>query len=191
MSDETRIARVYAEALFEAAFETDKVALVKSDLAEFAAAIETSTKLRTFFFDEGISGTEKSELLGRLGEGGDQLVTNFLRLLADKDREWVLLDAVRIFMEIVERESGVAKVELTVARPIPDSLRDEISASLERSLGQPVDLTVTVDEEVIGGARLRVGDMIADASVRHRLDQLRARLIKPTANLEVSVEAAP
>jgi F-type H+-transporting ATPase subunit delta len=191
VSDETRIARVYAEALFEAASEADRVDTVKRDLAEFAATIETSSQLRTFFFDEDISGTEKSALLGRLGEGGEPLVTNFLRLLADKDREWALPDAVRLFMQIVERESGVAKVELTVARPIPDTLRDEIRASLERSLGRPVDLTVTVDEEVIGGARLRVGDMIADASVRHRLDQLRARLIKPTANLEVSVEAAP
>jgi F-type H+-transporting ATPase subunit delta len=191
VSDETRIARVYAEALYEAAAEGGKVDAVKRDLGEFAKAIDDSTQLRTFFFDEDISGTEKSALLGRLGEGGEPLVTNFLRLLADKDREWALLDAVRIFMQIVERESGVAKVELTVAIPIPDTLRDEIRTSLEQSLGRPVDLKVTVDEDVLGGARLRVGDMIADASVRHRLDQLRALLIKPTANLEVSVEAAP
>ena len=57
--------------------------------------------------------------------------------------------------------------------------------NLEASLAKTVDMTVTVDEEILGGVKLRIGDRIADASIRHSLDELRTRLVKPTATLEV------
>jgi F-type H+-transporting ATPase subunit delta len=191
VSDETKIARVYAEALLEAAVETGAVDEAKRDLTEFRDALERSTELHTFFFDEDISGTEKSSLLGRLTEGSEPLVTNFLRLLADKDREFVLFEAVEIFLQLVEKQAGVVKVELTTAVTLPRELSDEIHSVLESSLKKTVDLKLTVDDSIVGGVRLRVGDRVADASIRHRLDQLRTLLAKPMANLEVSVEAAP
>lgn len=191
MSDETKIARVYAEALFEAASETGKLEAVRRDLSEFARALEGSAELRTFFFDEDISGEHKAKLLDSLTAGGEPLVRNFLRLLADKDREFIVTDVVRIFLDLLERAAGVVKVELTTALPLPPGMAQEIKASLEASLARPVDLTLTVDDDIIGGVKLRVGDRIADASLRHRLEQLRTRLVKPTAFLEVSVEAAP
>ncbi len=84
----------------------------------------------------------------------------------------------------------VVTVTLTTARPLPDGLMAEVKASLESSLQKTVELEHTVDEAIVGGAKLRIGDRIADASIRHRLDQLRARLTSPTARLEGSVEAA-
>jgi ATP synthase F1 delta subunit len=191
VSDETKIARVYAEALLEAAAESGEVEAVRDDLVEFYNAVEQSVELKTFFFDEDISATEKSALLGRLTEGAQPLVTNFLRLLADKDREFALPDSVRIFLQLVELAAGVVKVELTTAVPLPQSLSDEIRSVIETALKKTIDLTLKVDDDIVGGVRLRIGDVVADASIRHRLDQLRDLLVKPMANLEVSVEAAP
>jgi ATP synthase F1 delta subunit len=191
VSDETKIARVYAEALLQAAAEVGVVSGARRDLTEFRDALEKSVELRTFFFDEDISGTEKSALLGRLTEGAEPVVTNFLRLLADKDREFVLLEAVDIFLRLVEEAAGIVKVELTTAVALPTTLTDEIRSTIEASLKKTIDLTVKVDDTIVGGVRLRIGDRVADASIRHRLDQLRALLAKPMANLEVSVEAAP
>ena len=74
--------------------------------------------------------------------------------------------------------------------PLAPETQDEVRRNLEASLGKTVEMTVTVDEEILGGVKLRIGDRIADASVRHRLDELRVRLVKPTATVEVSVEAA-
>jgi F-type H+-transporting ATPase subunit delta len=113
-----------------------------------------------------------------------------LRLLVDKDRESVLEEAFEVFVQRAEDDAGVVKVELATAVPVPDAMRDRLVESLESSLGKKVELTLTVDETVLGGVKLRIGDRIADASLRHRLEGLRARLVSPTARLEGSVEAA-
>ena len=74
--------------------------------------------------------------------------------------------------------------------PLPEDMAAELAQSIEASLKKTVELKLTVDEEILGGVKLRIGDKIADASLRHRLEQLRVRLVSPMARLEGSVEAA-
>jgi F-type H+-transporting ATPase subunit delta len=187
---ETKIARVYARALYEAAAEAGAVADVSRDLGAFVDALRTSTVLRNYFFDEGLGPDEKKETVLRLTDGGQPLVRNFLCVLVDKDREEILEEAYGLYQQRVEKEAGVVKVELTTAVAVSAEVGDSIKQTLEGSLNKSVDLTLTVDEEILGGVRLRIGDRIADASIRHRLEQLRARLVSPTVRLEGSVETA-
>ena len=185
MSDQTSIARVYAEALFEAASETGKVEAVRRDLTAFAGAVGSNAALGVFFADDEIGAVDKTRAVLDLTDGGEPLVRNFLRLLIDKDRESILDEMTSLFVRRVEDASGVVKVELTTARPLAPETQDEVRRNLEASLAKSVDMTVTVDEEILGGVKLRIGDRIADASIRHSLDELRVRLVKPTATLEV------
>lgn len=188
--DETRIARVYAEALFDAAVEAGAVDPVRRDLREFVTALRESGELRTFFLDEETAAAAKSRAVLELTEGGDPRFRNFLRLLVDKGRESAIEEIDRIYGELVEKAAGVVKVELTTARPLPEAVGEELKGQLQSSLGKSVELTYTVDESIIGGVRLRVGDRVADASLRHKFEQLRSRLEKSTVRVEVSVEAA-
>lgn len=187
---QTRIARVYAGALYEAAVDAGRTDAVRKDLTSFVEGLAQSAELRLLLFDEQIPGEEKKLALMDLTEGGEGLVRNFLRVLVDKRRESVLEEAVSVFVERAEADAGIVKVELATAVPVPDEMRDRLVGSLESSLGKKVELTLTVDETVLGGVKLRIGDRIADASLRHRLEGLRARLVSPTARLEGSVEAA-
>jgi len=187
---ETKIARVYAGALYEAATETDRLEPVLRDLTAFVDAVEAVAELQAVFLDEKLPVEEKKRLLMELTDGGEELVRNFLRILVDKGRESILSEMHRLFVERMEAAEGLVRVEMVTAVPVPDSLRDEIFKTLETSLATKVELALVVDEGLIGGIRLRVGDRIADASVRHRLDQLRARLVSPTVRLEGTVEAA-
>jgi F-type H+-transporting ATPase subunit delta len=178
------IARVYAEALFGAASEEDKIEAVGRDLGEFAAAVQESEDLRALLFDKGVSPDDKKRLLLTLTEGGDPLVRNFLQLLVDKQREEILLGAQGLFVKMVEAAEGVVRVELITARPVANEVREEIERALGSALEKSVELSLKVDESILGGVRLRIGDKIADASLRHRLDLLRARLVSPVATLE-------
>jgi F-type H+-transporting ATPase subunit delta len=187
---ETRIARVYAGALYDAAVETGRVDEVRKDMEAIVSALAESDELRVVLLDEQMPAESKKQALMQLTEGGEVLVRNFLRLLVDKRREAVFEEAARLFDERAERDAGVVKVELTTAVPVPDGVRETLVRSLEQSLGKKVELTLTVDEQVLGGVRLRIGDRIADASLRQRLESLRTRLVSPTARLEGSVEAA-
>jgi len=187
---ESKIARVYATALYEAAEEEGHVDQVSRDLGEFVRAMEASPELRQLVAAEEISDARKTQVLMELTEGGDELVRNLLRLLVDKSREGELAGVYRAFVQLVERARGIVHVEVTTAVPLTAALQDALRAKIESSLHKTVELTVTVDQEILGGLRLRIGDRVADASVRHRLEQLREVLITPMASLEGSVEAA-
>jgi ATP synthase F1 delta subunit len=119
-----------------------------------------------------------------LTEGGDKLMRNLLRLLVDKSRESELEGVYRAFVELVEKAQGLVHVEVVSAVPLPAPVSEALKKKIESSLEKTVELTLTVDREILGGLRLRVGDRVADASVRYRLERLRESLIAPTASLE-------
>ncbi|MFH0916130.1 MAG: ATP synthase F1 subunit delta [bacterium] len=187
---EGKIARVYGTALYQAAEEEGRMEQVRRDLGEFVQAVESSGELRQFLVAEEISDVRKKEALLELTEGGDELVRNFLRLLVDKSRESELAGAFRAFVDLMEQAQGLVHVEVVTAVPLTPPLEDALRSKIEYSLKRTVMLTLTVDKEILGGLRLRIGDRIADASVRHRLERLRELLISPMASLEGTVEAA-
>jgi F-type H+-transporting ATPase subunit delta len=187
---ESKVARVYAKALYQAAKEEGQVEQVRRDLDEFVQAIESSPELRHLLAAEEIADLNKSESLMDLTEGGSELMRNLLRLMVDKSRENEIPGTYRAFVELAEQAQGLVHVEVVSAVPIPENLQQALRTKIESSLKKTVELTLTVDKEILGGLRLRMGDRVADASVRHRLEQLRELLITPMASLEGSVEAA-
>ena len=187
---EGKIATVYATALYQAAKEEGRTEQVRHDLGEFVEALEKSPELQQLVKAEEISDARKTAVLMELTEGGDQLMRNLLRLLVDKSRESEVAGVYRAFVGLVERAKGLIHVEVVSAVPLTPALQDSLRTKIESSLKKTVELTATVDKEILGGLRLRFGDQIVDASVRHRLESLRALLITPMASLEGSVEAA-
>jgi F-type H+-transporting ATPase subunit delta len=188
--NQSKIARVYATALYEAATDEGRVEQVRADLGAFAEAVAGSAELRQFLVAEETSDVRKKDALMELTEGADELVRNLLRLLVDKSRESELAGVHAGFVELVEEAQGLIHVEVVTAVPLTAPLRESLKAKIESSLNKTVELTASVDEEIIGGLRLRIGDRVADASVRHRLEKLRELLTSPMASLEGSVETA-
>ncbi|MCL5735147.1 MAG: ATP synthase F1 subunit delta [Actinobacteria bacterium] len=186
----SKIARVYATALYQAAQEEDRLERVRGDLEDFVEAVTNSDELRQFLEAEEISDSRKKDALMDLTEGGDELFRNFLRLIVDKSRESELVGVREAFVELVEKAAGLVHVEVVTAVPLTASLQEALKKKIESSLNKTVELTMMVDEEILGGLRLRIGDRVADASVRHRLEKLRQLLTSPMASLEGSVEAA-
>ncbi len=186
---EGKIARVYATALYQAAEDEGRIAEVRRDLGEFVAALESSDELRRFLGAEEVSDAHKKEVLLELTDGGDESLRNLLRLMVDKNRESELEEAYRVFVQLVEEAQGLVHVEVVSAVPLTAPLQEALREKIESSLDRTVELTLTVDKEILGGLRLRIGDRVADASVRHRLERLREVLTSPIAHLEDSVEA--
>ncbi len=187
---EGKIARVYATALYQAAAEAGRVEAVRRDLGEFVQAVETSAELHQLLVAEEVSDARKTEVLLELTEGGDEFMRNLLRLVVDKKRESELPAIYRAFVELVEQAQGLVHVEVVSAVALTPTLQEALRTKIESSLRKTVELALSVDPEILGGLRLRVGDRVADASVRHRLEKLRELLITPMASLEGSVEAA-
>lgn len=181
---ESKVARVYATALYQAASEEERVEQVRRDLGGFVQAIDSSPELRQLLAAEEITDFQKTQVLMELTEGGDELMRNLLRLMVDKNRETEVPATYRAFVELVEQAQGLVHVEVVSAVPLPADMQQALKNKIESSLRKTVELTLTVDKEILGGLRLRIGDRVADASVRHHLEQLREMLITPMASLE-------
>ena len=167
------IARVYAEALFGAAKEEGKLDVIREQLAQFAEALEKGSEMQLFFFSPYFSSTEKSEGLRKAIDGAEPELINFLELLCEKHRVPVIFRIRRKFEELWAKENKRLGVTVTSAVELDPSVVEKIGEEIERQTGQKVELESRVDDDILGGLVLQVGNMVLDASVRNNLEKLR------------------
>ena len=167
------VARVYAEALFEAAQDKGNLARVQEELGQFAAAVTDSQELQVFLFSPYFSSAEKKDGLRTALRDASPELLNFLDLLAEKHRLPVLFRIQREFAELWEKENRQIAVTLTSAIELDPAVAAKVGEEIERQTGQSVELRSRVDAEILGGIVLQVGNMVLDASIRNRLEKLK------------------
>jgi ATP synthase F1 delta subunit len=172
------IARVYARSLFEVAKEQDKLDEVREQLGEIVDALNADRELQIFFFSPYFSTEEKKDGLRKVIDGADPAVLNFLELLVEKHRMPALFRIRHVYDELWEHENKLLPVEITSAVELDEEIARRIGDQIGEQTGQRVELTKTVDPDIIGGLVLRVGNSILDASIRNRLETLRKNVAK-------------
>lgn len=169
--------RMYARALFQAAQEQSRVEAVQADLAAFADAVQGSPELAAFLSNPQVDPAAKAGVLDELSEGADELVRNFLRLIAGKGRAGQVAGIREEFQALVDRAQGRVAVELTTAFELSDDEAAAIVSQIEQASGRSVEAVRKVDPGLIGGMVLQAGSLRVDASVRGRLERLRQGLV--------------
>jgi F-type H+-transporting ATPase subunit delta len=174
------IAEVYARALFEAAKEHDVLDRIHDELNEFTDALENedSRELRLFFYSPYFSSEEKKEGVEKVLSGADERFVNFLKLLAERHRIPVLPRIQRQFESLWAEEHELLPVQVTSAVELDEKLVKGIGERIQEQTGRKVELSSKVDPEVLGGLVVRVGNMVLDASVRNRLEQMRKQVAR-------------
>jgi F-type H+-transporting ATPase subunit delta len=172
------IAEVYARALFEAAKESDALDRVHDELGEFADALDESRDLQVFLFSPYFSSEEKKEGVSRIVSDADERTINFLELLAERHRMPALFRIRRNFDSMWAEENKLLPVTVTAAVELDDELVKSIGERIAEQTGREVDLSSKVDPDVLGGLQVRVGNMVLDATVRNRLEQLRKQVAR-------------
>jgi F-type H+-transporting ATPase subunit delta len=172
------IAEVYARALFEAAKDDGVLDRVHEELGQFADALDEDRNLQVFLFSPYFSSEEKKQGVRRIVTDADERLLNFLELLSERHRMPVLFRIRRIFDDLWAEENKLLSVTVTSATELDQSLVDDIGKRIEEQTGRQVELSSSVDPDVLGGLRVRVGNMVLDATVRNRLEQLRKQVTK-------------
>ena len=172
------IAPVYARSLFEAASDADKIDAVREQLGEFADALDSDHDLQVFFFSPYFATNEKIEGLRKAISGADDLVQNFLELLIENHRMPAVFRIRRAYEALWEEENRLLPVEITSAIELDNKVIKQIGDQIGEQTGRKVELSARVDPDVLGGLVVRVGNTILDASIRHRLDQLRKQVAR-------------
>jgi ATP synthase F1 delta subunit len=167
------IAEVYGRSLFEVASEHDKTDELREQLGQFADALQENRDLAIFFFSPYFSTQEKKDALKGLLDGADETFVNFLELLIEKHRAPVIFRIRRVYDRLWERAHHVLPVQIATAIELDEDVTRKLGDRIAETTGEKIELTATVDPDILGGIVLRVGNSILDASIRNRLDNLR------------------
>ena len=169
--------RMYARALLEAARERARLPEVREQLEDFVASTREVPELRELLRNPQVDPRAKVSILEGLLRDTDELVRNFLLLLAERGRAAEIEEVEREFERLVAQEEGRIEVELTTAVELSDEDAREIVSQIERASGRRVEATRRVDPGLIGGIVLQAGSLRLDGSVRGRLNRLRRELV--------------
>jgi F-type H+-transporting ATPase subunit delta len=150
---------------------------VHEELDDFAASVRDVPQLRLVLRNPQIEPRTKADLLQELLGGADELLRNFLRLVAEKGRIGELEEIAREFDRLIAAQERRVKVELTTAYELSDADAEEIVRQIEQATGRTVEATRSVDPSLIGGLVLQADTLRVDASVRGRLERLRQDLV--------------
>ena len=168
-----KIARVYAEALFQVAREKGKLDAIREQLGQFVDVLQGDRDLQVFFFSPYFSSAEKAAGLQRAVSGADQELLNFLELLIEKQRMPEVFRIRGQLDELWKKENRRIEVTVTSAVELEPAVVEKVGEEIERQTGQRVELASRVDGEILGGIVLQVGNKVLDASIRARLEKLR------------------
>lgn len=166
-------ARVYAEALFEAGKDRGKLDSLQSQLGQFADVVDRNRDLQVFLFSPYLSSADKREGLSRAISGAEPELMNFLELLVEKHRMPEIFRIRRELDELWKKENRRLDVTVVSAVELDEAVVTKIGQEVERQTGEAVELSSRVDDEILGGIVLQVGNMVLDASIRSRLEKLR------------------
>jgi len=176
-----RVARRYAQALFQAVWDDSAQSGVDgaaADLGVIEEMLESVPHLRSVILQPLVSDERKRTVIeqafqARLGK----ITFNFLNLLVQKRRENIIDVIIDEYRKLADEKAG--RVEAFIQTPAPldsDQLAD-LQAALERRTGKSIRISAEVNPAMIGGVWVRIGDDVIDAGLKSRLDRLHALLL--------------
>lgn len=176
MAELATIARPYAEALFKA---SSHGADLNSTVAwvEELAAIAADPQLRQLADSPKVTVEQVLDVITGVARSAlPDAARNFLRVIIENGRLDALPEVAVQFRGIVNRLNGSSDAIVYSAFPVEDAALNDISAALQKRFGRKLNLSVKIEESLIGGVRVVVGDEVLDTSVKARLEQMKAAL---------------
>jgi F-type H+-transporting ATPase subunit delta len=168
----------YARALLELAEEQKKLEPVGQELAGLRELVETNETFRLYLADPAIGTIERWAVLKRVFEGRvSPLALHFLGVLNDKGRLSRLPEIANAYDDLLDEKLGKVEVDLIVSHKLSPDQFEEAKRRISDALKREAVVHTYVDDSIIGGLVLRVGDKLIDASVKSQLAAIRERML--------------
>ena len=167
--------RRYGQAVFELALDSGDATRWGQDMAVVAEAFEDA-EFGALLKHAGVSAEDKRSAVDTVLGGVDPMVRNMVNLLVARGLVEAIPEACEEFAELLDRQEGRQRVELTTAVPLEPAEVERITNFVSGLIGREVVVTPRVDESILGGLIIQIGDRLLDGSAQSRLNALREQL---------------
>ncbi len=168
----------YSRALLDLCVEQGKVDSVLGDMKFFQEVSEGSKDFDLLIHSPVVRSDKKILIFEKIFDQFEDLTMAFIRLLTNKGREGLLPEIALTFDLHVKEHKGIVPVTLTTAQPLDDDTKDLIMNKISNLIDGRPEVTEKIDEELIGGFVVRMGDTQIDASIESQLYNLKQRLTR-------------
>lgn len=169
----------FADAVLESVPDVAELEEIEDELFRFARIVESSPGLRDALSDSGRPSESRQQLVSTLLDGKARSATVALARVAMQGRVRDVVSSLDWLAEQAARARGWRIARVRTARPIEADEQVALAEALQRITHHPVELQVSEDASLLGGAVVQIGDLLVDASVERRLEQLQDHLLKP------------
>ncbi len=169
----TRATSRYAKSLLELAKEQNTLELCKTDMASVVSLCQSSRELALLLKSPVVKTDKKLAIIAEVFVGCSPLTLSFINLIIKKKREALLFDIAQGFLDLYKIDQGIESATLTAAVALDEDTIQQVLDFIKKQGVSQVDLTEQVDESLIGGAILRLGDKQLDASVARQIKDLK------------------
>ena len=165
----------YAQAIFELALERDRLAQWDGDL-EVIDQVLRDDEFRALLKHADVPIGDKMRAVDAVLRNVDPLVRNLVSLLVTKGLVDLVRDLRAAYTGLLDEHLGRRRVQVTTAVPLEQQELERITRFVANLVGREVVVSTDVDESILGGVVVQVGDRLLDGSTRSRLDALRNRI---------------
>jgi F-type H+-transporting ATPase subunit delta len=175
----SQLALRYAEALYEIAAEKEALDGVEKELGFVEETLAAYGELATLLYHPQVPLAAKKDTIVKVfGPQLSDYVRNFLLLLVDKRRETALAAIVKEYRRLANEARNIAEAEVTTAMPLAEGDKQALAAKLSAVTGKKVVLNTRVNDRIVGGVVVKIGDKLIDGSVVRQLETLKTALLK-------------
>ncbi|MDE5977483.1 MAG: F0F1 ATP synthase subunit delta [Turicibacter sp.] len=174
----SKIASTYAQALFDAAIESNVLEDIKNDFSVIRSVMIEQPKFMEILILPKLDKNDKKELIKTIfDKDTSSILVNFLMLLLDKDRMSLLTEIMTAYNELVNQHFGILEGTVYSAVALSDSQLDQLTNVFTKKLNQKVKLNVEVDSSLLGGYKVSLGNIVYDNSIKLQLKNLKENLL--------------
>lgn len=174
------ISKTYGEAIFELAVSENRVDALTEEIQAVLKVLEENPKFSDIMKHPKIMKEEKLQVIETVFKGrvSDEL-TGFIRLIVEKDRYGQIREIMQYFLDEGKKLKGIGVAYVTSALPLREEQKKQVEAKLlETTAFKEMEMHYQEDESLIGGMVIRIGDRVADSSIRTKLSHLEQQLLK-------------
>ncbi len=183
------VARVYAASLVEIGDEKDVLSQLEEELGFVSGLMKEDKYFKEYLISPSFSQESKKEFLKKVFSGKlSDYIVKFLRILIENDRQSAIGEIHESMVDLIDIANNRQRVTVITRDKLDDVTVNKIQSDLKAKLNKEIILTEKVDESILGGIIIKIGDLVVDGSLAKGLKNIRNTLLNSKVRSEVAYE---